>query len=217
MEQARPSMSFPIFLNLRGRLCTIIGGGEVAARKAAALLREEACVRVVAPELSDEMKALLVSPHLTHVSRAYQEGDLEGSALAFAATNEADVNAAVYQEAESTGIPVNVADDPAHCTFFMPAAVHRDPITIAISTEGCSPALARHLRRKIEEAVPPAYAHLARLLGRLRPELMAAVAERGQRKERLERVVNSEVLSLLFSGRFEEAEQLARSLLGLDT
>jgi len=210
-------MSFPIFLNLKCRLCTVVGGGEVAARKAAALLREGAHIRVVSPEMSDEMKALLVSPHLTAIEREYRSGDLQDSILAFAATDRPDVNAAVYDEAEARGIPVNVADDPPHCTFYMPATVHRHPITIAISTEGLSPALARHLRERIEDAVPVAYAHLARLLGRLRPELLAAVSSQHERKDRLQRVIDSDVMPLLLSGKFDEAERLARSLLGLDT
>ena len=114
-------------------------------------------------------------------------------------------------------MPVNVADDPPHCTFYMPATVHRHPITIAISTEGLSPALARHLRERIEDAVPVAYAHLARLLGRLRPELQAAVSSQDERRERLQKVIDSDVMPLLLSGKFDEAERLARSLLGLDT
>jgi len=210
-------MSFPIFLNLKGRLCTVIGGGEVAARKVATLLREGARVRVVSPGLGGEMRALVMSPHLELVEREYREGDLADSTLAFAATDEPSVNAAVYREAEANGVPVNVADDPAHCTFYMPATVHRHPIAIAISTEGASPALARHLREKIEEVVSPAYAHLAQLLGRLRPELMATVATQAERRERLERVINSEAMSLLLAGRSDEAERLARSLLGLET
>jgi len=210
-------MSFPIFLNLRGRLCTVVGGGEVAARKVATLLREGARVRVVAPELSGEMKALRVSPNLTAIEREYRDGDLQDSVLAFAATDKPDVNAAVYREAEALGIPVNVADDPPHCTFYMPATVHRHPITIAISTEGLSPALARHLRERIENAVPVGYAHLARLLGRLRPELLATASGQHERRERLQQVIESDVMSLLVSGKFDEAERLARSLLGLNT
>jgi len=210
------AMSFPIFLNLRGRLCTVIGGGEVAARKAAALLREGAEVRAVAPELSQAMRALLVSPNLSHVAREYEEGDLRGSVLAFAATDDAEVNASVYREAEASGIPVNVADDPPHCTFFMPAVVHRDPIAIAISTQGASPALARHLRERIEEAIPTGYAHLARLLGRLRPELLSGIPSEEERKKRLREVLESGVVGLLSRGKFGEAEELARKLLGLD-
>jgi siroheme synthase-like protein len=121
----------------------------------------------------------------------------------------------VHGEAEERGIPVNVADDPSHCTFYMPATVHRHPITIAISTEGMSPALARHLRERIEDAVPVAYAHLARLLGRLRAELLAAVPDQGERRKRLQGVIESDVMSLLHSGRLDDAERLARCLLGL--
>jgi len=206
---------FPIFLNLKGRPCVVVGGGEVAARKAASLLRAGARVRLVAPELSEAARALLVSPQLEHISREYRRGDVSENVLAFAATDDPQVNATVCDEAEESGVPVNVADDPVHCTFFMPATIYRDPIAIAISTLGASPALARLMRERIEEMVPPSYAHLARLLGRLRPEFAAAVPSPAERKQRVQRVLESEVPALLWQGQFVRAEQMVRRILGL--
>jgi len=209
------SAYFPAFIDLRGKLCLVVGGGEVAARKARSLLAAGACVRVIAPEVCDEMSALLRSAGVTHDCREYADGDLAGSVLVFAATDDADVNAAVYREATRRGILVNVVDDPAHCTFIVPSQVVRDGVCIAISTQGQSPALARHLREKIEQAVPPAYGELARLLGRLRDEVKEAVPSGEERASRWEAVLESDVLSLIERGRAREAEELAREILGL--
>ena len=162
-----------------------------------------------------EMEELLTQPSLRHVSRPYQRGDLTGQRLAFAATDEAETNAAVFEEAEALGLLVNVVDDPGSCRFLVPSKLERGPITIAISTAGASPALARHLRERLEEAVPEAYGALAELLGRLRPEVKAAYASGEERARRWKAVLESGVLELLERGREEEAEREARRILGL--
>jgi siroheme synthase-like protein len=206
---------FPAFIDLRGRLCLVVGGGEVAARKARSLLAAGACVRVVAPEVCREMSALIRRGAVAHDRREYAEGDLEGSMLVFAATDDAEVNAAVYQEAAERGLLVNAVDDPARCTFIVPSQVVRGGICIAISTQGQSPALARHLREKIEHSIPPAYGELARLLGRLRDEVKETIGSGEKRASRWQTVVESDVLSLLERGQIEQAEELARAILGL--
>ncbi len=214
MAQTR-RFQFPIFLSLDGRQCTVIGGGEVAARKARSLLAAGARVRVISPELSVAMEELRAAGEVEHVARGYRRGDLEGSALAFAATDDAEANAAAYQEATELGILINVVDDPEQCSFIVPSQVGRGPITIAISTGGASPALARHLRARIEEAVPAAYGGLAALLGRLRDEVKAVVGSSRERGRRWEAVLESDVLALLEQGKAAEAEARAREILGL--
>jgi siroheme synthase-like protein len=206
---------FPIFLDLDGKPCTVIGGGEVAARKARSLLAAGARVRVISPELSAAMEELRAAGAVEHAARSYRRGDLEGCALAFAATDDSEANAAAYQEATELGILINVVDDPEQCSFIVPSQVGRGPITVAISTGGASPALARHLREQIERTVPPAYGELAELLGRLREEVKAAVASSRERGRRWEAVLESEVLSLLEQGKAAAAEARAREILGL--
>jgi len=206
---------FPAFIDLRDKFCLVVGGGEVAARKVGSLLAAGARVRVIAPGVCAEMSALLGSGSVSHEPRGYSEGDLAGGVLVFAATDDPEVNAAVYREAVGRGILVNVVDDPARCTFIVPSQVVRDGICIAISTHGQSPALARHLRERIEQAVPPAYGELARLLGRLRDEVKGAVHSGDERARRWEAVLESDVLGLIERGRAAEAEQLARRILGL--
>ncbi len=210
----RPSF-FPAFVDLDSKLCVVVGGGEVAARKVKSLLAAGAVVRVIAPELCAELEELLKRSATTHLRRGYSTGDLEGGVLVFATTDDAKVNAAVHRDARRLGILVNVADDPDHCTFIVPSQIVRDGICIAISTQGQSPALARHLREKIERAVPPAYGELARLLGRLRAEVKAAFPSQDERARRWEAVMESGVLLLIEQGQVAEAEELARHILGL--
>jgi len=206
---------FPAFIDLRGKLCAVVGGGEVAARKVQSLLAAGARVRVVAPCVCDEMSALLRRGEVACERRKYAAGDLEGSVLAFAATDDAEVNAAVHRDASERGILVNVVDDPAHCTFIVPSQVVRGGVCIAISTQGQSPALARRLREKVEAAVSPAYGELATLMGRLRAEVRKTITSVENRSRRWEAVLDSDVLSLIEQHRLAEAETLARSILGL--
>lgn len=214
MREERPTL-FPIFVRLDGRLCTVVGGGDVAARKVRSLLDAGARVRVVAPRLSAALRTMLGASALTHVRRGYQPGDLEDSLLAFAATDSPETNQAVWREAEAAGILVNTADDPGHCSFIIPARVDRHPIAIAISTHGASPALARHLGERISQAVPAEYQELARLLGRLRPEVAAVHPSSDERGARWRRVLESNVLELLREAKPREAEAAARDVLGL--
>jgi len=205
---------FPVFLRLEGRPCVVIGGGKVAARKVQALLEAGARVRVIAPALCPALEALRSAEDLVYEPRPYQAGDLRGACLAFAATGEPAINAAVFAEAERLAIPVNAVDDPAHCTFLVPSRIERPPVAIAVSTGGASPALARHLREVISQAVPAWYGDLAALLGRLRPEVMGSRPP-GEREHLWEALLQGEVPQLLAEGKPDEAEACARRLLGL--
>ena len=160
--ELRPLL-LPIFLNLSGKLCTVVGGGEVATRKVLSLLECGARVRVVAPRFSARLRALARNGGVEHIARKYQSGDLAGSILAFVATSDRETNEAANREAERSGVLVNVVDNPSHCSFVMPSKLERGPIQVAVSTQSASPALARRLREVVEEAVPPEYGLLAAL------------------------------------------------------
>jgi len=215
MERDRQRRLFPVFIKLAGRLCVVVGGGEVAARKVGALLASGARVRVIAPELCGSLRRLVESGEVEHVARDYAPGDLNGSRLAVAATDDGSVNEAVWREAERSGVLINVVDQPDLCSFYAPSVLQRGPIQIAISTEGTSPALARRLRQKLEDAVPREYGDLASLLGSLREELKEACSCSREREERWRSTLEGEVLSLLRRGKREEARAAARRLLGL--
>jgi len=142
---------YPIVLKLEGRPCLVVGGGVVAERKAVSLLEAGARVRVVAPRFTPRLEALGREGVVELVPREYQGQDLQGVALVISAASRREVNAQVAQEAGERGLLVNVVDSPQECSFIVPSVVRRGGLILAISTSGLSPALARHLREKLEE------------------------------------------------------------------
>jgi siroheme synthase-like protein len=161
------------------------------------LLAAGANIKVISPELTLELQLLVDSGKLAFLPRPYQEGDLEGAFLVIAATDNPDVNASVWAEAEQRGCLVNVVDDPAHSNFILPAVVQRADLSVAISTGGSSPALARRLRERIEDLIGPEYGVLTSLLAELRPELMQKFPAGEARLEAALRVVDSDILSVI--------------------
>jgi siroheme synthase-like protein len=162
---------YPVFLGLNGRPCTVVGGGQVALRKVATLLECGACVTVISPELCPELEELAHDGKITAVLRAYRAGDLKGAFVAIAATDDSAINAKAAREARAKRALVNVVDDASQSDFIAPAVIRRGDITIAISTSGHSPALARKLRTVLEQQFGNEYADLARLIGEVRAEV----------------------------------------------
>jgi siroheme synthase-like protein len=155
---------YPIFLDLSGRRCVVVGGGEVASRKARRLLQARARVVLISPEIKPELESVAVEVH----RRLYEEGDLEGAYLAFAATDSREVNAAVAREAEKHGIPVNVADEPSEGDFALPSTLRRGRLQVAVSTGGASPTLARKIKDELEEVFGSEWAGIVEELNRNR-------------------------------------------------
>jgi uroporphyrin-III C-methyltransferase/precorrin-2 dehydrogenase/sirohydrochlorin ferrochelatase len=165
---------FPIFLRLRGNRILLVGGGEVAARKARLLLRAGPQLEVAARRLNQEMQALADAGRIRLVAEEFAPALLEGCRLAIAATDDAASNLAVAEAAEAAGIPVNVVDDAAHSSFITPALVDRAPLLVAISSAAASPVLVRRLRERIETWLPAGYGRLATFLQHQRRRLAAA-------------------------------------------
>jgi uroporphyrin-III C-methyltransferase / precorrin-2 dehydrogenase / sirohydrochlorin ferrochelatase len=195
----------PIFLEVAGRRCVMVGGGEVALRKVDRCLRAQAMVEVIAPELCNGLAGLLAEGAISHSARHYRRGDLTGAVLAYAATDDRETNQAVYAEARSLGIPVNVVDCPELCSFITPSIIERPPIQVAVSSSGASPVLARLLRARMETLIPAAYGELARLMAGARAAVTRAFPEPTLRRRFWERVLQGPVAELLFSGRAVEA------------
>lgn len=162
---------YPIFLELSGRPCVVIGGGVVAERKVEGLLAEGASVTVLSPALSPRLEALAREGRISHLARAYAPGDLAGSELAFVATDDGGVNAAVAREGRERGVWVNAADDPTHCDFILPSVLRRGGLTVAVATGGASPALSRVIREELEAYFTEDYAELVRIVAEVRGEL----------------------------------------------
>ena len=165
---------FPIFVKLQQRLVVVIGAGEIAAQKIAGLLRAEARVRVVAPEVSAAFVKPIRGGRIEWIPRKFAARDLDGATLAIAATSGPGVNASVFREAEARGILCNAVDDIENCHFYYGSIVQRGDLQIAISTNGKSPALAQRLRQELEQQFGPEYEVWLEWLGAARELLRAA-------------------------------------------
>ena len=153
---------FPIYLNLHQRTCLVIGGGSVSSRKITHLLRCGARVTVVAPEAEEEIKQLARGGEIIWEPRGFVESDLEAMFLVFSATDEEGLNHRISMLCQERNIPINVVDDPPHCSFFVPAVVRRGSLALAISTAGKSPMYARKLKEQLQEIVTAEYGELDR-------------------------------------------------------
>jgi precorrin-2 dehydrogenase/sirohydrochlorin ferrochelatase len=184
-------------IGLQARQTVVVGGGAVAARKVEGLLAADAKVKVISPTLVPDLKILVDSGAIALVQRSYQNGDLEGVFLAIAATDDAVVNQAVWTEAERQGCLVNVVDDPKHSTFILPAILQRGEMSIAVSTGGGSPALARRLRERLAEIIEPENGILTEIMAELRPELIAGFPPGTPRLQAALRIVDSNILHII--------------------
>jgi siroheme synthase-like protein len=172
---------YPVSLIVADHPCLVVGGGRVAARKIAGLLTCGAAVTVVAPEAhvaigllsEDGAFARLTGPHLTVHLRPYDPGEAAAYRLVVTATGDPAVDALVYRDAVAAGVWVNSADDPAHCTFVLPAVTRDGPVSVAIATGGSSPALASWLRRRVADVIGPGLDALASLLDEARQRIHA--------------------------------------------
>lgn len=204
----------PIFVDVRGRNCVVIGGGEIAERKVRALLEAEAAVTVVSPELTAGLAALAADGAVSHRARPYRHGDLAGASFAFAATGDAATAAAASREAAVAGILINVADAPELCSFIAPAIVRRGALTIAISTGGASPAAATAIRERLEEVFGPEYGPWLELMRAARKWLRDRATESADRARRLGALARSDLRGAIARGDCARAEALLREYLG---
>ncbi len=162
---------YPIFLGLSGKRCVVVGGGEVALRKVRALLEHEAEVKVISPKLCPELAQMAEKKIIQVLPRVYDHGDLEGACMVIAATDDGKINRKVAEEAREGEILVNVVDDPEQSAFIVPSYLRRGALTIAVSTAGKSPALARKIRTRLENDFGTEYASLAIIASEVRSEL----------------------------------------------
>ena len=179
---------YPIFLDLRGRRCVVVGGGKVAERKVVSLLRAKADVRVISPDLTPRLVMLAAKKKISVTPRAYRKGDLTtGRAqhvaplLVFAATDDLQTQQAVREDAEAVGALVNAADDRAHSSFLVPASFAQGDLQVAISTSGASPALARRLCRQLQVTLGREYQVYLRFLRQARKQILKSVPTQDKR------------------------------------
>lgn len=209
----RAVSGYPITLvDLADTPCLVIGGGDVAARKVSALREAGARPVVISPALCDTLRHQVDEGEIDAIERRYQPGDLAGVRLVIAATDDPMTNEAVWREAQEEGCLLNVVDDPPKCSFHVPATVRRGALTLAVSTDGNSPLLARRIRETLEQQFDLAYEPYLELLGELRPWVQETVGDPNRRKALWESVLDSDVLDLLRDGRTEAARQRAEAI-----
>jgi precorrin-2 dehydrogenase/sirohydrochlorin ferrochelatase len=180
-------------LKLTGRRCLVVGGGEIGLEKVDGLLACDGQVTVIAPEAEPALAEYAREGSIDWERREYAGAeDLEGVFMAIAATNDTDVNIAVYDDAERRAMLVNVVDVPPLCNFILPAIVRTGPLAIAISTAGASPALAKRIKRQIAEEYGEPYARLAVLLNEVRGWAKGTLPTYQDRKEFFEEIVNGD-------------------------
>lgn len=196
---------FPVFLNLKGRRCLVVGGGEVAANKLQGLLEAEAEATLVAPEATAEIAALAEQGRITRQAREFIPEDLASCALVIAATDDEQTNRRVAEAATARNIPVNVVDNPQLCGFIMPSVVDRRPVQVAVSTGGASPVLARLLRARLETLIPAAYGRLATLLRDFRGRVKARIPQATERRRFWEDIAQGPVAEMVFAGQDDAA------------
>ena len=206
---------YHIALLLENRPCLVIGAGRIAERKIGSLLDAGATVRVVALQAGPAVADLAAAGRIELYLREYAPSDLDQAYVVIVATNDAALNSRVSAECHRRGILVNVVDQPALCSFYVPAVIERGPVSLAISTSGASPALAKHLRVLLEDVVGEEYGLLSTLMNDLRGEVLAAFERQPERAAAWERLLQSEVLVLLKNGETAEARRVARRVMGM--
>ncbi|WP_051236640.1 precorrin-2 dehydrogenase/sirohydrochlorin ferrochelatase family protein [Paenibacillus pinihumi] len=181
---------YPVMLNVQGRRCLVAGGGPVAQRKVQGLLECGAEVVLVSPAVTPSLAELARQGMILLLAREYESGDLTGSMLVFALTNQRQVNAKIAEEAARAGIPVNVADEAEEGDFILPAVVRRGPLVLTVSTSGASPAYAGRIKDELAERYDEDLISYVRWLGRLRGHIMRQVSDSGLRRKLLREAIH---------------------------
>lgn len=210
---------YPVMLDLRGRIALVIGGDAVAAEKATALVASGAQVHVQSPEFCETLSRMAEQEQVTLHRKAYQTGDLAGAFIVVAATHEPQLVQAIWMEAQERGQLLNIVDEPAYCSFILPSILRREQLTIAVSTEGASPGLAKRIRQNLEDIFPPAYGPYVRLAALVRAYLRAGGVSYEQRDNFFGDFFASDVLEQLIAGNGTQALETTATLLhkyGLD-
>jgi precorrin-2 dehydrogenase / sirohydrochlorin ferrochelatase len=179
-------------LKLRGRKCLVVGAGDIGLEKVEGLLACDGDVTLVAPEAGPELTQLALEGSIRWEQRAYVPGDLEGTFMVIACTDDTDINIGIYEDAERRAMLVNVVDVPPLCNFILPAIVRTGPLAIAISTAGASPALAKRMKAEVSELFGEEYAQLAIMLNDVRGWAKGTLPTYQDRKAFFEAIVNGE-------------------------
>jgi len=199
---------YPAFLNLKGKKTVVVGGGKVAERKILALLKAGADVTVISPEITKRIAGEKLKGRIKHISRQYRRGDSRKAFLVIAATNSQEINRRVSEDATCL---VNVVDTPSLCNFIVPSVLQRDPLTIAVSTGGISPALSKSIRKELEKLYGHEFAEYLRILKKIRQKAIKEIKNKKSRADFLKSLASEEVVKMLREKGIREVEKVLLS------
>ena len=207
---------YPVYIELRGQICVVIGGGKIAEGKVDGLLVAQAQVTVISPEITLHLHELVTEKQITYIERTYQPGDLSGAFIVICATNQAEINHQVWEEATANRQLVNVVDDTPRCNFIAPSILRKGDLTIAISTSGKAPALAVRLKERFQRELGPEYERFLELAGELREPLARNIPDFETRKALWYELVDSEILDVLARGDESAAKEIISDIVGIE-
>ena len=207
---------YPVYIEMREQPCTVIGGGKIAEGKVEGLLAVKAKVTIISPDLTPRLRELAQQNQITYIARAYQPGDLTGAFMVICATDQAEINHQVWQEASANHQLVNVVDDTPRCNFIAPSILRKGDLTIAISTSGKAPALAVRLKERLQHELGPEYERFLELAGKLREPLAHHIPDFETRKALWYELVDSEILEVLARGDEESATKIISEVVGFE-
>lgn len=205
---------YPIYLDIKNRHCLVVGGGSVGTRKVMTLLECGAAVAVVSPAITRQLRELANNDVITLTQRPFQNSDLKGNFLVIGATDDRELNLQIHAEAERLGLLCNIADHPDASNFILPSIVSRGDLSIAISTSGNSPALAKKLRKNLEKQFGDEYATFLTLMGNVRKKLLAQNHEPEGHKKLFEQLINTEIIKKIKNHEEEDINKTLLEILG---
>ena len=207
---------YPVYIQLREQPCVVIGGGKIAEGKVEGLLTAAANVTVISPNVTHRLHELVEAKQIKYLARTYQPGDLAGAFMVICATDQAEINHQVWQEASANHQLVNVVDDTPRCNFIAPSILRKGDLTIAISTSGKAPALAVRLKERLQRELGPEYERFLELAGELREPLARHVPDFETRKALWYELVDSEILQALAHGDESAAREIISQVVGFN-
>ena len=206
-------MKYPIFLDLKSKRAVVIGGGSIAARKILGLLDAQARVVVVADQIDAVLKTRCKNTDTEFVEAKYSKDHLVGATIAFAATNDEELNEQIYKDCQQLEVLCNVVDDPELCDFFVPAVVKRGDLQIAVGTDGYSPAYAGHIRQKLEGIFTEKHGEFLAELEAIRKYIMEAVRDPAHRKALLGELVGDESFKYFIENGSDKWQSYAEKII----
>jgi precorrin-2 dehydrogenase/sirohydrochlorin ferrochelatase len=205
---------YPVHLDIQNRNCLVVGGGGVGTRKVVTLLDCGALVTVISPVVSHQLRDFAKSGLIKLRQRPYQSGDLDGMFLVIGATDDEGLNRRISSDAEHRNTLCNIADRPEVCNFILPSIVQRDDLVITISTSGKSPALAKKLRKTLEDQFGEEYGIFLKLMGAIRKKLLSQAHQPEAHKHLFEKLIAADVIAMIQKGKTAEIDALLFEILG---